>query len=154
MFDALPPFVIRGGIMILVLIILLALLGGLTLLVRRPWWPSVIFQTGQRPRIYVPWLIGSFAVPAIVGAAIFGPAGLAIMTLLWFAFAPPFIGPRGTKASWDSDKPEERAEALAVRNRIRSALGETDLDGKTYWNQYVLDRARAIRQAKYRPPGN
>lgn len=144
---------VRALIVVTMLIVFAAVLGGLLLLLQRPWWPSVVFQTGQRPRAYVPWLIGTFATIAILGYVIFDAAGLATGSLLWFIFAPAVIVPRATKTAWKSDNEDQREGALAVRNRVRLAAGEPELDGTECWNQYVLDRARAERQAEYQPPG-
>lgn len=144
---------IRAVIVASMLVALAAILGGLLLLLQRPWWPSVVFQTGQRPRAYAPWLIGTFVAVAAFGYTFLGGAGLAMATLLWFIFAPAVIVPRATKAAWKSDNEDQREGALAVRNRARLAAGEPELDGTECWNQYVLDRARAERQAEYQPPG-
>lgn len=144
---------IRAVIVVSMLLAVAAILGVLVLLLQRPWWPSVVFQTGQRPRAYAPWLIGTFAAVAVLGYTFLGGAGLAMATLLWFILAPAVIVPRATKAAWNADTEEQRVSALAVRNRVRLAARESELDGTECWNQYVLDRARAERQAEYQPPG-
>ncbi|MEL0210901.1 MAG: hypothetical protein VW891_10020, partial [Novosphingobium sp.] len=89
----------------------------------------------------------------MLGYTFLGGAGLAVATLLWFILAPAVIVPRATKAAWNADTEEQRTAALAVRNRVRLAARQSKLDGTECWNQYVLDRARAERQAEYQPPG-
>ena len=90
---------------------------------------------------------------AVFGYTFLDEAGLAMATLLWFILAPAVIVPRATKAAWNADTEEQRKAALAVRNRVRLAARQPKLDGTGCWNQYVLDRARAERQAEYQPPG-
>jgi hypothetical protein len=143
----------RMGFMAGALGVTAGMLTSLVFLLRRPWWPTLIFQTGLRPREYVPWQAGTFAGFAIFGYALLGNAGFTLMTLVWFVFAPAIVVPRATRRIWAADSEDDRAAALAIRNRMRAAAGEAELDGSNFWSQYVLDRARADRQAQYRPPG-
>ena len=149
-----PELAGRSIAIVIILAALLAIVVGTSAMMRGPWWPSVIFQTGQRPKIYWRWLVGTFAVTAFVGFVSLGAPGMAITTLLWLLMAPRIIGPRATAAAWREDSPEQREGARAVRNRIRRANEQAEIAEGVQWPEYVLDRARAEMQARYRPPGS
>ncbi|HEX7855064.1 MAG TPA: hypothetical protein VF503_15350 [Sphingobium sp.] len=152
--ELLTLFGSRGITIFIVLLIVLGTIGTLVLLLNGPWWPSVMFQAGQRPQIYRSWLFWTGGTAIVLGYIAFGTAGVAMATTIWIIFAPRFIVARATKTAWKADEPPKRAAALAVRNRIRRGANEAEYAGSECWDQYVLDSARAERQARYQPPGS
>lgn len=147
----------RLAILGIALVIIAALLAAALLIVRRPWWPSVVFQLGQRPWIFIDWLGGSFVALTMVLASLGGAAGMALATLLWLIAAPGVIGPIATKAAWKRDtaaNPKADESAREVRNRVRRREMRAEVSEGDFWPEYLLDRWRAEMQARYRPPGD
>lgn len=147
-------FLVRGLVMAILLMVVFCIAGVYWLLYTRPWWPSLLYQAVQHPGSYIPWLSATLIASDVLGYSVCGAAGLWCANLLWVLVAPSIIVPRIAQKVWKDDTPETRDAALAVRNRIRASAGQAPLDGSQCWNQYVLDTARAERQAQYRAPGD
>lgn len=135
------------------------LLIGLSLLLRRwvswSWWPSLLFQAGQRPAVAQKWLLISFLVPSLPLFMLLGGGGLAIGVLGWILGAPAFVGRRIARAAWAEDDNATHEQARELRNEINQRRGLPDLpspDGP--WRYYVIDAALTKRRARYRPPGD
>lgn len=123
-------------------------------LARRPWWPSLVFQIRYRPEVVVRRLWVLFLAGVLVFATLFGIIfGLYAAIIVWILFAPGLVAPRAARAAWQRDNLETRAEARAVRNRLRERLGEPELPDDQPWPQYIIDVALARKQRAYRPPG-
>jgi hypothetical protein len=149
----LVPFALRAGCALLVALVVFGAGSVIFHLLRGPWWPTIIFQASERPRIVGRWLLGTLGVAIILGYGLFAISGIAIATLIWLLGAPRLIDAKATYAAWRDDPQEDRAAALSVRNRLREAMGEPEFDGQTVWRDYILDHARASRRARYQPPG-
>lgn len=120
---------------------------------RGPWWPTVLYQAGQRPRsVYWPLFL-SFVALTTVGFLPFGNAGLSAAALIWLFAAPRFAGWWATRRAWANDPLVTQEAARTVRNRIRERSGEPEQPEGQSWPEYIVDVARAERQAKYEPPG-
>lgn len=132
---------------------MIAIVAVTTVIVRGPWWPTVLFQAGQRPRL-VFWPLGlTYVVFTGVRFLPFGAPGLSAASLAWLFLAPQITSWWATRQAWTADDEHKRESARAVRNRLRDRIGEPEQPVGISWPQYIVDVARAERQAKYEPPG-
>jgi hypothetical protein len=122
---------------------------------RLRWWPECAFQLIARPKLGL-WrasavLIGSAALLVL---ALPPGLGLPLTPLVWLTIAPHLAAAWTTRAAWKSDPLETRLKAARVRNRLLERRGEdARVSADQLWAEYVIDEARAARQANYRPPG-
>lgn len=113
-----------------------------------PSWASILFQLSERPEVRRPLIMSALVVGAL-GFVSFGNAGLAAAALAWIVLAPRYVACEARRKAWAGDDAVIKAEALAVRNRVRELRQEEALAGGTPWPEYILDVAKAKRQRLY-----
>lgn len=136
-------------------ICLLVLLVFLWALPRLRWWPECAFQLIARPKLGLWRTIAVLIASAALLVLILPPGlGLPLTPLVWLTLAPHLAAAWTTRAAWKSDSLDTKSKAARVRNRLLERRGEeTRVSPDQVWPEYVIDEARAARQAKYRPPG-
>ena len=134
------------------LLVLLATYG----IMRLRWWPECAFQVTVRPTIGM-WRIAVVLIAAgvVLVLALPLPVGLPLTPLVWLTVAPHLAAVWINRAAWKADALETRRRAARVRNRLLERRGEDKrVSVHALWAEYVIDEARAARQARYRPPGS